>query len=93
MNKIELERLELLNQIKLTDAQKDDVLSFFAKREEDVAMLHAINTSDVVPMVHIMPVSLSLREDAVEHPFLREELLAQAPQTDGGYFCVPRVIE
>ena len=93
MNKIELERLELLNQIKLTDVQKDDVLSFFANREEDVAMLNTLNTSNTAPMVHVMPTALSLREDAVTKPFAREELLAQAPETDVGYFCVPRVIE
>lgn len=93
MNKVALARLEQLNQIKLTDAQKDDVLSFFAKREADVASLDEIDTSNVEPMVHVMPTALSLREDTQEQRFSREELLAQAPSTDAGYFCVPRVIE
>ena len=51
-----LKKLEVLNQIKLTDAQKEDVLSFFAKREEDVRMLDEIDTSDVEAMVHVAPI-------------------------------------
>lgn len=93
MDKSVLGRLEQLNQFKLNDAQKDDVLSFFAKRAEDLATLDAIDTANVEPMVHVMPGALSLREDVIGQPFAREELQKAAPQTDVGYFCVPRVIE
>ena len=93
MDKTTLARLELLNQIKLGDAKKDDVLSFFAKREADIASLDEIDTSNVEPMVHLMPTALSLREDTAEQPFGREELQTQAPAADSGYWCVPRVIE
>ena len=93
MDKTALARLEMLNQIKLDDAQKDDVLSFFAKREADLATLDAIDTSKTEPMVHVMPISISLREDETEQSFSRQDLLSQAPATDAGYFCVPRVVE
>ena len=93
MDKKAFARLEQLNQIKLCDAQKEEVLSFFAKREEDLLVLDAIDTATVEPMMHVMPVAISLREDVVEQPFLRDELQAQAPETDRGYFCVPRVID
>lgn len=93
MEKIALVRLEMLNQIKLTDAQKDDVLSFFAKREEELVSLDEIDTSKAEPMVHVMPTAIALREDVIEQPFSRQDLQAQAPATDAGYWCVPRVIE
>ncbi len=93
MNKDTLARLELLNQIKLDDVQKEDVLSFFAKREEDLAVLDAIDTSSIEPMVHAMPAAIALREDIIEQSFTRDELQAQAPDVDAGYFCVPRVME
>ncbi len=93
MEKIALAHLEMLNQIKLNDTQKDDVLSFFAKREEELVSLNEIDTSDVEPMVHVMPIVIALREDVVAQTFTREELQAQAPEIDAGYFCVPRVIE
>ena len=93
MNKVALARLEQLNQIKLTDEQREDILSFFAKRQDDIAFLEKIDTSNVEPMAQVISTAFSLREDALEQPFSREELLAQAPVTDAGYFCVPRVIE
>lgn len=93
MDKIALARLEMLNQIKLTDAQKDDVLSFFAKREADLALLDAVDTSKTEPMVHVMPTTIALREDEIEQIYDCKDLLSQAPDTDAGYFCVPRVME
>ena len=93
MEKIALARLEMLNQIKLDDAQKDDVLAFFAKREEEVASLDQIDTCNVEPMIHVMPIASTLREDVIEQPFAREQLQALSSAIDAGYWCVPRVIE
>ena len=93
MNKETLKKLEMLNQIKLTDMQKEDVLSFFAKREADVHELDRIDTANTEAMVHVVPIVIELREDVVEQMYSRKDLQAQAPQTDAGYFCVPRVIE
>ena len=93
MNKETLKKLEMLNQIKLTDMQKEDVLSFFAKREADVHEFDRIDTANTEAMVHVVPIVIELREDVVEQMYSRKDLQAQAPQTDAGYFCVPRVIE
>ena len=93
MNKEILKRLEELNQIKLNDAQRDDVLSFFAKREADHAILDEIDIDRMEPMVHVNPITVVLREDVIEQSFSHQDLQVQAPATDAGYFCVPRVIE
>lgn len=88
-----LRRLCLLNQLSLTDTQKDEVISFFADRDADTATLDAIDTEHVERMVHVMPILTVVREDVVNQPFTREALQAGAPDTDEGYWCVPRVLE
>ena len=93
MDRETLARLEVLNQVKLTDSQKEDVLFFFAKREEERLSLNAIDASETEPMVHVFGGKIELREDEIVQTFPREFLLAQAPATDVGYFCVPRVID
>ncbi len=93
MEKNVLRHLEMLNQLKLNDAQREGVLSFLAKREDELASFDAIDTSKAEPMVYVMPTALLLREDVEEMPFSREALQAQAPLTDEGFWCVPRVIE
>ena len=93
MMREDLKKLEALNQIQLNDAQREDVLAFFAKREEDVRRLNEIQTEQVEAMVQVSPIAVRLREDEIKQAFSREFLQAQAPQTDKVYFCVPRVID
>ena len=93
MERETLRRLELLNQLKLTEAQKEDVMSFFAAREAELDTINAIDTADVERMVHVMPIMTVVREDVVVKNFTREALQEGAPETDEGYWCVPRVLE
>ena len=93
MDRETLRRLEMLNQLSLTEAQKDDVISFFAKIESDLISLDKIDTANTERMVHVMPILTVVREDVVCQPFTREALQAAAPETDEGYWCVPRVVE
>ncbi|MFK8082230.1 MAG: Asp-tRNA(Asn)/Glu-tRNA(Gln) amidotransferase subunit GatC [Granulosicoccus sp.] len=58
-----------------------------------VEQLQAIDTKDVEPMAHPASASLWLREDEVSETNQREILQAPAPETQDGYFLVPRVIE
>ena len=93
MDRETLRRLEMLNQLSLTEAQKDDVMAFFAKRENDLMALEKIDTANVERMVHVMPILTVVRDDVISQPFSREALQAGAPETDEGYWCVPRVVE
>ena len=93
MNKETLRRLELLNQLELTEEEKVSVSDFFAARNEDLASLAAVETENVERMVHVMPLSTVVREDVAHQPFTREDLQAGAPEAEDGYWLVPRVVE
>jgi aspartyl-tRNA(Asn)/glutamyl-tRNA(Gln) amidotransferase subunit C len=93
MDRETLRKLEMLNQLSLTDEQKDGVLAFFSDRETDAKELDAIDTEKVERMVHVMPILTVVREDVVKQNFSREELQQDAPETDEGYWCVPKVVE
>ena len=93
MERETLRRLEMLNQLSLTDAEKAAVIDFFAKREADLETLVKIDTADTERMVHVMPIMTVVREDVVDQRFSREDLQSGAPETDEGYWCVPRVVE
>ena len=88
-----LRRLCLLNQLSLTDTQKDDVINFFADRDADTATLNAIDTENVERMVHVMPLENILREDVMIKNFTRDELQEDAPEAYDGYWQVPRLVE
>lgn len=93
MDRETLRRLGLLNQLSLTESQKDEIISFFDKREADAKSLDTINTDETERMVHVMPVMTVVREDVVVKPYTAEQLQKGAPETDEGYWCVPKVVE
>ena len=88
-----LRRLEMLNQLSLTEEEREYVIGFFERRENDAKALESIPTSEVERMVHVMPIMTVVRDDVVSQLFSRDELQRGAPETDEGYWCVPRVVE
>ena len=93
---MERETLRILckvNQLELTEEQKERFLKFMDNREADIRTLDAIDTESVERMVHVMPIMTVIREDKVVKSFTREELQKGAPETMDGYWQVPRVVE
>ena len=93
MDKTTLLSLEKVNQLALTDAERESVLAFFEARENGTAVLDAIDTESVERMVHVLPILTVVREDVAKKLFTRDELQKGAPETMDGYWQVPRVVE
>ena len=51
-----------------------------------------LNTACVEPMAHALPLFNVLREDVVEPSLTVEQALQNAPETDGPFFKVPKII-
>ena len=63
-----------------------------------IEQLGEVDTSGVEPTTAVIPNSLRLRDDVVDADPLtgggiREQLMANAPQAEHGFFTVPKVIE
>ena len=93
MDREVLRRLEKLNQLRLTEQEKDSFLGFFEKQTAEMAVMNAIDTENTERMVHVLPVMTVVREDKVIKNFSREELQKGAPETTEGYWQVPRLVE
>ncbi|HZZ41358.1 MAG TPA: Asp-tRNA(Asn)/Glu-tRNA(Gln) amidotransferase subunit GatC [Tepidisphaeraceae bacterium] len=57
-----------------------------------VAQLNQLDTKGVEATAHALPLSNVLREDVVEAGLTLDEVLRNAPETDGAFFKVPKVI-
>ncbi len=93
MDRETLRRLESLNQLKLTDDEKNKMLDFFGFYDEELKKLDEIDTENVLRMVHVMPLENVLREDVAKKLFTRDELQKSAPESTDGYWQVPRLVE
>jgi aspartyl-tRNA(Asn)/glutamyl-tRNA(Gln) amidotransferase subunit C len=52
-----------------------------------------VNVEGVEPMTSVTPMKLPLREDKVTDGGDAAKVLMNAPQTEEGFFLVPRVVE
>lgn len=58
-----------------------------------IEQLSEVDTDGVAPMISVVEVDLPWRADKVTDGGYRDEVLANAPHTDHGFFTVPKVIE
>jgi len=58
-----------------------------------VEQLAEVDTDGVEPMTSVVEVALPLRADEVTDGARVEEILANAPRREDGYFVVPKVVE
>ena len=66
-------------------SQLESILGYIDK-------LNEVDTTGIEPMAHALPLHNVLREDVVEPSLPLEKVLQNAPETDGPFFKVPKVI-
>ena len=75
----------------------DDELDEYGRQCEGIlehaASVQALPTEGVAPTSHPLPRTNAFREDVVTECLDREEVLSQAPERDGDYFLVPRILD
>lgn len=58
-----------------------------------VDLLNEVNTDNVEPLTHALPITNVLREDAIRPSLTTEQALTNAPQAERGFFVVPKVLD
>jgi aspartyl-tRNA(Asn)/glutamyl-tRNA(Gln) amidotransferase subunit C len=67
-------------------SQLKEILDFIDKLAE-------LATADVAPTSHILALSNVSREDSPQDSLSPEKVLSNAPQKEGNFFVVPKIIE
>ncbi len=89
----QVRHVAVLSRLKLSE---DEVATFSRQLSamlEYVEKLNELDTSDVEPTVHAVPTSNVLRDDEPEEPMGVAEALANAPQREGSFYKVPKVLD
>lgn len=66
-------------------AQLDGILEYMDKLSE-------LDTASVEPMYTPVDQVSVMRDDVVRKDYTREDILKNAPETDGAFFIVPRIV-
>jgi aspartyl-tRNA(Asn)/glutamyl-tRNA(Gln) amidotransferase subunit C len=88
-----ISRLEKLARLQLTDTERTQFASDLTNILTLVEQLQRLDTTGVEPLVYLSEQVNPMREDAIGQHLTTEQALSNAPQQDGQYFRVPKVIE
>ena len=58
-----------------------------------IEQLSQVDTEGVEPLTAVIEQKLRLRDDVIDDGNVRDKLLANAPDSQHGFFAVPKVIE
>jgi aspartyl-tRNA(Asn)/glutamyl-tRNA(Gln) amidotransferase subunit C len=86
-------RIARLARIKVTDAEAKALEKELSGILDWVKQLDEVDVGNVEPMTRVIPMTLKKREDKVTDGEIPEQVLANAPQREGDFFVVPKVVE
>lgn len=82
-----LSRLEIKeDRVEAVQQQLSDILSY-------MELIEQADISKVEPTAHAVSMSNVMRDDAPQESLPNEDALQNAPEAEGGYFKVPKVIQ
>ncbi len=82
-----------LARIAVTDAEVDALAPELSNILGWIEQLSEVDVVGVEPMTSVMPIQQRLRADEVTQGGIRNDVLANAPASEQGFFAVPKVIE
>ena len=94
ITKEEIKKIASLAKINISNDELDNYSDQISKILEYMSTLNNVDTSKVDEFSNqLFNSDQSLREDEIEKSLDRDEVLKLAPNSDGVYFKVPKVIE
>lgn len=93
VNKALVDNLANLARLQFNEEETTIIQKDLQRMIHFVDKLNELNTDGVAPLLHMTDHVNVLREDTVQGSVSREEGLRNAPDTDGVFFKVPKVIK
>lgn len=85
--------IALLARVGVTEAEIDRFREQLSNILENFEILQQVNTDNVPPTAQAVPLRNVMAEDAVEPSLSPEEVLANAPRRENGFFKIHVVLE
>ena len=86
-------RIAYLARIRVSEESLDGLAGELSDILGWIEQLNEVDTTGVEPLASVAEVTLPRREDIVSDGNYPERVLANAPESDDGFFSVPKVVE
>ena len=88
----EVRKVAKLARLELSEAEVQEFTGQLSAILDYVAKMNELDTEGVEPLAHCLAISNVFREDRVGESLGPEATLANAPQRDGNFFKVPKIL-
>jgi len=89
----QVEHVAQLARLALTDREKELFRGQLSSILDHAERLQELDTEDIPPTASVLPLSNVMREDEIGASLPLEDVLANAPEAEEGFFRVPVVLE
>ena len=87
----DVEHVAKLARLEHTEDEKEKFSKQLGDIIKYVEQMNEVDTTGVEPMSHAIPIVNVMREDEVVQEQTKEELMANAPSKEDGFFRVPKI--
>jgi aspartyl-tRNA(Asn)/glutamyl-tRNA(Gln) amidotransferase subunit C len=92
VSRADVEHVATLSRLALTDDEIEQLIGELGAILDYAAEVSALDTADVPPTAHPLPLVNVFRPDDPRPGLDRDEVLAEAPAAEEGQFRVPRIL-
>jgi aspartyl-tRNA(Asn)/glutamyl-tRNA(Gln) amidotransferase subunit C len=89
----QVRKVAKLARLALSDAEIEEFTGQLGAILGYVEKMNELDTTGVEPLAHCLPISNVFRADEVRESLGTEKTLANAPDRDGSFFKVPKILE
>ena len=93
IDEAQVRRVALLGRLELSDEEVTQFSGQLSAIVEYIEKLNELDTDGVEPLAHCLPVHNVLREDVPKPSLSNDAALANAPEREGEYFKVPKILD
>jgi len=93
ISKKKIEHIASLARLHLSEEEKELFSSQLSSILEYMEKLNELDTNDIEPTSHVLPLSNVMKDDMLKPSIPREKALMNAPDHTDKFFRVPKIIE
>ena len=93
IEKTQVRKVAKLSRLELTEAEVEEFTGQLSAILDYVEKINELDTTNVEPMAHCLPISNVFRQDIAKESLGTEKALANAPKRDGEFFKVPKILD
>ena len=93
IDQAQVRKVAKLSRLELTEAEVEEFTGQLSAILDYMEKMNELDTDNVEPLAHCLPISNVFRRDSVKESLGTEKTLSNAPQRDGQFFKVPKILD